>query len=362
MFFDPRPKTKKEDLYDRLEELGQLFDALGYASMIVVTGLRRTGKTSFVNVALAECGCPYVVTDLRGMPYNPSHADLVRRLEASFRNIDRRWLSDLTGALEHLKGVSVLGNEVTFEWGKAGIDLTELFAKVDGWAAKKGKKFVVAFDEIQLIRGDRQMLNFFAHVIDSYRNIVVMATGSEVGLLFDFLGFDKPKSPLYGRHFVQIQMKNFSVSMAGLFLAEGFKQTGIGYTQELIDYAVKKLGGTPGWLTLFGLRCRDRKASSKELVDEVSAEAGKMAREEVMKMVDLSPRYAVILNFIARAVEANWSQIKSAVEVKEGRSITNHAISTLLKNLALAGIVSGAGGKYLIADPLLAEGIRAEGL
>ncbi|MGQ9719021.1 MAG: AAA family ATPase [Nitrososphaerales archaeon] len=362
MYFDPRPKTKREDLYDREKELEQFLKALSYAPMIVVTGLRRTGKTSFVNVALSECGCPHAILDLRGLPYNPSYADIVRRLEATFRRIDRKWFSDLVDALKHLKGVSVLGSELSFEWGKAGVDLTELFAEIDGWAAKKQRKFVMAFDEIQIIRGDKWMLRFLAHVVDSYHDVVIVVTGSEVGVLFDFLGFDQTGSSLYGRHFVQVQMKNFSANMAKDFLVMGFGQIKLKPPEEVVDYAVQRLDGVPGWLTLFGVRCRDRNACSREIVDEVASEAGKLAREEIMKIVALSKRYGVILNFLVKVGKASWSQIKSVVETKEARSVTNNAVSTLLKNLANMGIVLETDSKYTIADSLLVEGIREEPL
>jgi hypothetical protein len=362
MYFDPRPKTKTEDLHDREKELDQFSKALSYAPLIVVTGLRRTGKTSFVNVALGECGCPFAILDLRGLPFNPSHADIVRRLEAAFRRIDRKWFSDLSEALKHLKGVSVLGSELNFEWGKAGMDLAELFSEIDSWGAKKKKKFVIAFDEIQIIRGDKWMLRFLAHVVDSYHNVVAVLTGSEVGVLFDFLGFDQPDSPLYGRHFVQLQMQNFSASMAKEFLVSGFKQIKLEPNLGLLEYAIKRLDGVPGWLTLFGVRCRERTVCSRALVDEVASEAGKLAREEVLKIVAFSRRYGVILNFIAKVGEASWSQIKSVIEMKEARSVTNHAVSTLIRNLVNMGVILGADGKYAISDALLIEGIKEEPL
>jgi len=362
LYFDPRPKTKKEDLYDREKELEQFFKALSYAPLIVVTGLRRTGKTSFVNVALSECGCPFAFLDLRGLPFNPSYVDIVRRLEAAFRRIDRKWISDLSEALKHLKGVSVLGSELSFEWGKAGVDLAEFFGEIDSCAAEKKKKFVIAFDEIQVVRGDKWMLRFLAHVVDSYHNIVVGVTGSEVGVLFDFLGFDQPDSPLYGRHFVQVQMKNFSAGMAKEFLVSGFKQIKLEPSAEVLEYAIKRLDGVPGWLTLFGVRCRDRNACSKELVDEVASEAGKLAREEVLKIVALSRRYGVALNFLAKIGEASWSQIKSVIETKEARSVTNHAVTTILRNLYNMGIIMETDNRYVISDTLLIEGIREEPL
>jgi predicted transcriptional regulator len=58
--------------------------------------------------------------------------------------------------------------------------------------------------------------------------------------------------------------------------------------------------------------------------------------------------------------EASWSQIKSVVETKEARSVTNHAVSTLIRNLVNMGIICETGGKYAISDALLIEGIRDE--
>ncbi|MCI4435850.1 MAG: hypothetical protein JHC33_03460 [Ignisphaera sp.] len=43
MLFDPRPKTRREDLYDFDEELEKFAKALS-EPMVLVSGLRRTGK------------------------------------------------------------------------------------------------------------------------------------------------------------------------------------------------------------------------------------------------------------------------------------------------------------------------------
>jgi AAA+ ATPase superfamily predicted ATPase len=48
MLFDTAPKTNKRDLYDRETELEKFKDAIEYSSLIVIQGLRRTGKTSFI--------------------------------------------------------------------------------------------------------------------------------------------------------------------------------------------------------------------------------------------------------------------------------------------------------------------------
>ena len=313
-------------------------------------------------MALTEANQPYAALDLRGLPYNPSHADIVRRLEDAFNKIDQRWYSGLSETLRHLKGVSILGNAVSFDWSKAGVDLPELFGKVDAWASRNGKRFLMAFDEIQLVRGDKRIPRLLAHIIDSYRNMTLVVTGSEVGVMFDFLGFEDADSPLYGRHFVQIRMGNFSVTEAEDFLTKGFQQISVAAASELIQYAVKSLDGVAGWLTLFGTRCRDKRDCSKEIVDEVVSEAGRLARDEALKLTMASKRYGVILNFLARIDSASWAQIKGVIEAKEGHSVTNAAVSNLLSTLVKASVVEKANGKYAIVDTLLANGIREEAL
>ena len=157
-------------------------------------------------------------------------------------------------------------------------------------------------------------------------------------------------------------MKNFSTNMAKEFLVSGFKQIKLEPTSEVFGYAIKRLDGVPGWLTLFGVRCRDRNAYPRELVDEVASEAGKLAREEILKIVALSRRYGVVLNFIAKVGEASWSQIKSVIETKVARSVTNHAVSTLIRNLVNMSIMLETDGKFAISDELLIEGITEEPL
>jgi AAA+ ATPase superfamily predicted ATPase len=64
LLFDPRPKASRRDLYDFEEELKTLSRYLG-EPLTVVSGLRRTGKTSLVLTALNESDKPYVFVDLR---------------------------------------------------------------------------------------------------------------------------------------------------------------------------------------------------------------------------------------------------------------------------------------------------------
>lgn len=356
MYFDPLPKKNRGDLYNREEELKKFSDALAYSSLIVIVGLRRTGKTSFMNVALSESDSPHIVLDMRGLSFNPSRADIVRKVESAFNLINRRWLSGVINAIKQVKGVGLLGNSLSLDWSRDGLDLADLFDRVNAWAEDNNGRFLVAFDEIQLIRGEKSIPRLFAHIIDYNQNICLVVTGSEMGLLFDFLGLEDPDSPLYGRHYTEIRMRNFERDESMEFLTTGFKQIGIDPQGDIIDYAVDRLDGVVGWLTLFGTRCRDENGTSVEIVDNVVREGGKLIRAEALKMVRYSPRYAVVLNYLARVKKASWRQIKSVLEVHENRSLPNPTVSEVLNRLVKTSLIEKNEG-YSIADPLLEGGI-----
>lgn len=359
MYFDPRPKTKREDLFNREKELEQFQKALSYTAIILVTGLRRTGKTSFVDVALSETDHPHIFLDMRDLPIIPSRIQILRKIETSFNKLSKKW-TQLLNALKHVKGVNIAGSSITFQWGKEGVDLTELFDKIDTWAKNNSKRFLIAFDEAQLIRGDKNIPKLLARIADVNRNIIIILTGSEIGLLYDFLGFDNPESPLYGRHYVEIKMRNFKKEETKAFLQAGFKQINIPCTDEIIEYTTKKLNGVVGWLTLFGAKCRDEGKCSKEIVDEALDEGGKLARAEALKIVKYSPRYGIILNFLSKVEKANWTKIKTALEIYEKRSLPSSTFTDLLNRLVKTSLIEKENGEYRIADPLLAHGIKKE--
>jgi uncharacterized protein len=362
MYFDPRPKTRKEDLFSRNAELEKFDHSLTYAPLIVVTGLRRTGKTSFVDVALSCTNHPHVFVDMRDLPVVPSRTEMIQKIETAFSKMDNKWLTPILEAVKHVKGVALAGTSLTFEWGKKGIDLAVLLDEIDSWAKKHKEIFLLAFDEIQLIRGDRYLPRLLARIADTNRNIVTIITGSEVGLLYDFLGFDDPESPLYGRHYVEIKMSNFTPEQSKSFLMTGFKQVDIECSDEIVNYAVQKLDGIVGWLTLLGVKSRESNTCSKFMVDEVLDTGGKLARSEALRIVRFSRRYGVILNFLANAGENKWSKIKSAVELDENRKLTNASITDLLNRLVKTSLIVKENGSYRIADPLLTHGVIKEPL
>ncbi|RLF02717.1 MAG: ATP-binding protein, partial [Thermoprotei archaeon] len=207
MLFDTAPKERREDLYDRERELAELHEALRLGErLVVVYGVRRVGKTSLVKVGLRVSGAPYVMIDVRELYYAENFVRmqaLVSRVVEEFRG-QVRWYRrvgfDLRGALRRIRRIRVGDYEVEVEPG-ARIPLTTLLSEVDEWCGKRGMRFVFVFDEAQYLRfSNTRYDGVVAWAVDNLSNVTFVLTGSEVGLLRDFLRVDDPEAPLFGRY------------------------------------------------------------------------------------------------------------------------------------------------------------------
>ncbi|PSO01861.1 hypothetical protein B9Q12_01860 [Candidatus Marsarchaeota G2 archaeon ECH_B_SAG-G06] len=69
MLFDERLKENRRKLIDREKELEQLKVNMN-RPLILVTGIRRIGKTSLLKVFLNELGTPLVLIDARELKQN----------------------------------------------------------------------------------------------------------------------------------------------------------------------------------------------------------------------------------------------------------------------------------------------------
>jgi len=127
LLFDLMPKARREDLFDFDEELGRLTRLLGDSRtrLIVVKGLRRTGKTSLILTALNSIGSPYALIDVREVVR--SRRGLYMALERAINDLLRLrspLTAELRRALEAVRGVRVAGLEVSLSWGRDRPTLT----------------------------------------------------------------------------------------------------------------------------------------------------------------------------------------------------------------------------------------------
>lgn len=161
-------------------------------------------------------------------------------------------LDRLRDALAGIRGVSVMGVEVSLRWrGEDSISLAGLMEEVD---RRGGALFVL--DEVQGIGRNlaSRVKRALAYAYDNLRNTVVVLSGSEVGMLRRFVGIDDPSSPLYGRYMGEVPMERFSRDLPLEFLRTGFREAGVEAGRDVLETAVDLFDGIPGWLVHFGLR------------------------------------------------------------------------------------------------------------
>ncbi|MGC9072466.1 MAG: AAA family ATPase, partial [Acidilobus sp.] len=246
MLFDERPKLRKGDLFDRETEVFYVIEGAGHP-LTVITGIRRIGKTSVLNVALGELkDAVTLIVDCRRLRPNYGRSELYALFsEALSTRFDR-----LVDVLSGVRGVSIMGNSVELRWrGKDSVSLADLIDRLNR------RRVVVALDEAQRLRGplSGEVRDAIAHAYDYDRNVTFILTGSEVGLLYDFIGVEDEASALYGRFFREVRLERFSPERSREFLRRGFEELGVNVDEDLIDEVAGLFDGIPGWLTFAGL-------------------------------------------------------------------------------------------------------------
>jgi AAA+ ATPase superfamily predicted ATPase len=350
MLFDPEPKKKKKDFYNREAELRELLESIEKEKFVVIQGIRRLGKSSLLNVALAESKRPFVKLDLREVYFthgSVSKFHLYRVLSQELSRLSRA--HRFTSWLEKVGGVKIAGFEIQLDWREKGASLPDLFGAMDGWASAHKEKLVIAVDEAQYFRlaGRARYDGLLAWAVDNLDNLVFVLTGSQVGVLQDFLGIENPSSPLYGRYAKTIKLGRLSREQAMDFLKKGFKETRV--KQPDIEEVVDALDGLIGWLTLYGHTCV---SEDKANVDLFLKTAAKLAVEESKKILEWSDRYQVVLKAIASGA-IRWSEIYDRISMKLG-PISKSNLTYLLDNLVRYGYLERSeDGSFAIPDPVV---------
>jgi len=342
MLFDPRPKSRREELFDRREELEALH-ANEDVPITIITGIRRIGKTSLLNVFLSEVEAPSIILDLRDLKNNYGIRDLYELLS---RALSSR-LDKLIDLLKSISSIKVVDAEVQIRWrGRGSLTLSSLFDHLNR------RRIIIAFDEAQKLRGprSREVLEAVAHAYDYDRNVTFVFTGSEAGLLYGFLGIDDPSSPLYGRYCFRLTLERFSKDLSAEFLKQGFKEVGLDVGLGVIEEAVEAFDGIPGWLTFFGNEYA-KGARDLETVKEMAIETALRELKNIVK--ERGKRMALALKGIAEGANT-WSKLKRYVEEREGTTISSSVLFNVVKSLEDLSIVKS----YKFLDPIYEEAAK----
>ncbi len=359
MLFDVNPKERREDFYDRDAELSEVLEALRLGErLVVVFGVRRIGKSSLVKVALKEASLPYVLVDVIDVYYSENMVTipyLIRYLVEGFKK-HMKWYErlgfNLKEVLGRIRKIRVKGYEIEVE-PTARISLTTLLSEIDLWCRRHGMRFVFVYDEAQYLRFSNVRYDgILAWAIDNLSNVTFILTGSEVGVLKEFLRVDDPKAPLFGRYMREIYVDRFTREQSMDFLIQGFKELEKEVELREVEDAVETFDGLVGWLTHYGYYRAVRKLPHKKAMAKVFEEGSKLALEELVRVIAPSrKRYSAILKAVAHGAES-WSDIKAYTVARTG-PITDKRFTELLKNLVKYGYLVKENNKYKIPDPII---------
>jgi AAA+ ATPase superfamily predicted ATPase len=346
LLFSTEPKSSIGDLFDRELEVKKLKNSLN-ERMILVLGLRRIGKSSLVLSTLNSLDVDFIFIDVRKAYDDVSKKVPAERLYGEMRSSLLRLskgervkdlLSRLNVSLEYPVKVRISAEEIKDS-------IVKIFEALNDIG-----RVIVVFDEAQYLRystvGLRPVL---AHVYDYMDGITLILTGSEVGLLHDFVGVDDPDSELYGRYHSSIELKPLDGEKSREFLRRGFEQLGIRVDEDVLERAVSELDGIIGWLVYFGKLYADR---GKEALEEVRSMGVRLLRKELDEAFSRSPYYIHIMKAIAILGRARWKNVLNYVTAQVGR-VGNATMSRDLKNLVKMGFVEKEGDEYVIGDPLV---------
>jgi len=357
MLFSLTPKVKRDDLFDRVQELSALRQSLETYPLVLVTGLRRVGKSSLISVFLNERNFIHLTIDGRKVYQrssgNITHSDLVKELGTGFSKISN--VEKIKDFLKRIKGINVFGNAV--EVNPKEVVLSDVFERFNELAESEGTFFVVCFDEAQYFRfygsrGGNDLLAFLSYVYDYLANVRVIITGSEVGVLYDFLKLEDYNSPLYGRAIQQMLIKPFNFEQSMEFLQTGFQEIGEEVDFEISEI-VEKIDGIAGYLTLFGVKYVETRDKENALREVYSVMEG-LFKKEMNELEKRSPRYTTILKLIAQGINT-WTMLRNHLFAK-GDMISDSRLSSLLDNLEKMSIIEKTQDGYKLLDPVF-EGI-----
>ncbi|WP_297436071.1 ATP-binding protein [Thermococcus sp.] len=352
MLFDPRPKKRREELFDREKEIEQLTNTKEPLTLLL--GIRRVGKSSLLRVTLNELENG-VYIDARKMYFDSggwiTSESLIREFESALNGLRGTVRGKVFEALGHVRGVSLSG---------VRIELTREVRVSMVLEALNDVGAVIGIDEAQYLRfhgsrGGKEFLALLAYSYDNLDNLRFILSGSEVGLLHDFLGIDNYESPLYGRSHREVVLKPFSKELSIEFLRRGFSEIGMDVPGEVIEGAVSFLDGVPGWLVEFGRKYSETQDFRSSL-EYVFQRAKGFLNGELKELERRSPRYVLILEAIARG-HNRWELIRNYLASK-GQNVPKSRLAELIRNLEKMSWIEANFSldnkkRYRIIDPVI---------
>ncbi|MCY0859848.1 MAG: ATP-binding protein [Sulfolobaceae archaeon] len=367
MLFSTRPKEDRKDLYDREKEIETIKDSIRRREWSAVLGIRRIGKTSIVNVATNEVGGIKVVINMMRL-YDPRKK---KYLKEDFLKLV------LESVNEAIKKYTLGGRVVRFITNVLGIDeeafinfnlvkikpklkrfreedINYLFRELNDMAKDNGKTLLIVFDEAQeLSKVNVDFTSIFHDIYEYCLNTVIIYTGSMVRILNNVLKDMQYREPFFGRYIRTIELPKFTPEQSKDFLLKGFEEEGIMVSEKVIEEALLKFDGIPGWLTHFGSEYSFAiKHGVKPDIESILEKAIEEVKEEVKNFIKYSQspvRYSAIFLAIDRlGGRAKLHEVKKVASSIINDEVPEPRVYEMLNRLIDYGFIEKENDEYLL--------------
>lgn len=363
---DSRPKRNRDELYGRTRQLALMLRYIDDKEpLVIVSGLRRVGKTSLVKTALStiENGIFIDAYRLGGSISRQEIEKLFKTGIQDFLNNRQSKKEQLVRYLISVEAISVGTSGVDIKFKRPQVtecSIIALFNALNEWGINNGETVVLAVDEAQEFAraADIDMGKIFS-AFYSYENVVLILTGSEIGLLHDFVRRDEPDGAFYGRTRKELALDPLDYEESKGFLTKALSEAGImiGASDALLDRAAGEIGGIIGWLVRFGQLCKENNAIRPELIERIQDEGSAQVKGEFDSFLDRNSlqrgKYEDLLHRLA-GVNISYRSIEEYLKKKD--------LTACAQRLTDEGFLkTDEKGRYHFVDPLLAHAFRGRG-
>lgn len=347
--FNLNPKESPKELFGREKELEELVHLIKAKRWVAVLGPRMVGKTSLLKVAGAELEKAKIKVVYVNLWGAKGTNGLLRALARGL-NDEKSILQKIKDVAQRIEGVSVGTGGISMSISKRPMatvwDLLEAIGNQAG-------NCVIELDEVQELAAiSGRLLKLLANIFNTHPNIVFIFTGSMFGLMKTLLE-PGASSPLYGRSPAKLYLQPFTKELATKFLKKGFEEHNLTVKDEVVNEAVERLDGIPGWLTLYGNNITIRKLPHKKALEETVSEGTKIVKDELEHFLEGRDKQAYLAALKAIATPARWTEIKGAVEIAKASTVNDATIYRIIENLKAAMLIEEKENVYRIDDPML---------
>ena len=220
ILFDLAPKSIITELYDFEDELRKLRRGFESGRIILILGMRRTGKSSLLRCFLNESNTPHIMIDTRRIITSEGRInlrDFMMELGRSLSLLLNREAGIRSRTLELFRNMS--GIEVNMDrlsinlsWRRGSrVDIALILDKINQVAEENGLRTALAIDKAQELRD--LPLNFpaiLAYVYNNLKNIVTILTGSQIELLYDLLKIEDPNSHFTVGFYMKLNLEDLA--------------------------------------------------------------------------------------------------------------------------------------------------------